>query len=357
MQQDPCWSMWACGVRRAAGGRRRRADSLWGYQCKRMRQRQPLDGPGSEFAELVRVTRSLLEFQGELGLRGLALSADCLLPHRTASTHAQRSEAPANRAGAAAHDRQPAPSGATASRTAAAAPTPVPATTPGLTPARGQRTAAKPAAAPTVVPSLRLLSPELRSVLNDLGECQRCGLSATRTNVVFGAGNATARLMFVGGAPDRDEDLQGEPFVGEPGQLLDRMIQAMGLSRTDVYLAMAIKCRPPRTRPVDAAEVAACEHFVAAQVQAVRPEVIVALGSLAASSLLGGTASIAERRGCWQSYHGVPVMPTYDPVHLLKNAADKRAAWDDLREVMKRLDLQPPGAKAAITAGVVKRST
>lgn len=177
----------------------------------------------------------------------------------------------------------------------------------------------------------------LAQIRETLGVCQRCPLSESRTNIVFGAGSETAKLMFIGEAPGAQEDRQGEPFVGPSGQLLDKMIVAMGVSRDSVYIANVLKCRPPNNRDPKATEVAACEGVLGAQIRRISPSVIVTLGKPAAHLLLKSSASMGALRGTWQSYEGVAVMPTYHPAYLLRDPSKKREAWGDLQQVMARL--------------------
>lgn len=180
---------------------------------------------------------------------------------------------------------------------------------------------------------------DLESVRADLGECTRCKLHETRTNIVFGVGNPRARLMFVGEAPGADEDRKGEPFVGRAGQLLDRIIAAMGLRREDVYIANVLKCRPPNNRNPEPDEVAECRPFLFRQIEAVAPEVIVALGAPAAQTLLDTQAPIGRLRGRYWRVEGIDLMPTYHPAYLLRNPAKKRDVWEDMQQVMERLGL------------------
>ncbi|MEE8408663.1 MAG: uracil-DNA glycosylase, partial [Myxococcota bacterium] len=182
----------------------------------------------------------------------------------------------------------------------------------------------------------------LQQIRDEIGNCTRCKLAHRRTNIVFGVGDPRARLMFVGEAPGRDEDLQGEPFVGAAGKLLDRMIRAMGLERGKVYIANIVKCRPSRNRDPEPEEVDSCEPFLIEQIRAVRPEVIVALGRYAAQTLLRDPTPITRLRGRWREYESIPLMPTYHPAYLLRNAAEKRPVWHDLQQVMTRLGLQNP---------------
>jgi len=161
-----------------------------------------------------------------------------------------------------------------------------------------------------------------------------------RHNIVFGVGNARARLMFVGEAPGEDEDRQGFPFVGKAGQLLTKMIEAMGLKRDDVYICNTVKCRPPNNRNPEPDELDACEPFLKGQLAAVRPEVIVTLGKFAAQSLLREGTPITRLRGNWRQYEGIPVMPTFHPAYLLRSPQEKGKSWADLQEVMKKLGLK-----------------
>jgi DNA polymerase len=177
----------------------------------------------------------------------------------------------------------------------------------------------------------------LTAVREELGDCQRCQLSTTRRQIVFGTGNPKAALMFVGEAPGADEDMQGEPFVGLAGQLLTKMIRAMGYTRTDVYICNIIKCRPPHNRNPEEAEIDACVPFLQKQIAAVAPRVIVALGKFAAQFLCQEETPISRLRGHWKTYCNVPVMPTYHPAYLLRDESKKGEAWSDLKQVMARL--------------------
>jgi DNA polymerase len=178
----------------------------------------------------------------------------------------------------------------------------------------------------------------LAQVREELGDCQRCSLSQERNQIVFGCGDERAELMFVGEAPGAEEDKRGEPFVGAAGQLLDKMIVAMGWTRESVYITNVLKCRPPNNRDPKTEEVAACENFLAQQIQVIQPAVIVTLGKPAAHLLLKTSASMASLRGIWQDYSGIPVMPTYHPAYLLRDPSKKRDVWADLQQVMKRFE-------------------
>lgn len=177
----------------------------------------------------------------------------------------------------------------------------------------------------------------LESIRADLGECRRCALAGGRTNLVYGVGNPEARLVFVGEGPGRDEDIQGEPFVGEAGKLLTKIIEAMGLGRSEVYICNVVKCRPPQNRDPIPAEIEACSQFMLRQVMAIRPKAIVALGKFAAQTLLETRSPISRLRGSFHDFHGIPLMPTYHPAALLRDNSLKRDVWEDMKQVMKLL--------------------
>jgi len=204
--------------------------------------------------------------------------------------------------------------------------------------------AAPPAAAPATPPAaLQAASPDaLRAIRADLGDCRRCKLHAGRMNIVFGVGDPAARLLFVGEGPGADEDQQGEPFVGRAGQLLTKMIEAMGFARSEVYIANVVKCRPPGNRDPEPDEIDACEPFLKSQIAAIRPRVIVALGRFAVQTLLHDTTPISRQRGKWREYQGVKLMPTFHPAYLLRSPAEKKPAWEDLQLVMKEFGKSPP---------------
>ena len=177
--------------------------------------------------------------------------------------------------------------------------------------------------------------PQLREVL---GDCRRCRLSQHRTNIVYGVGNPAADVMFIGEGPGRDEDLQGEPFVGRAGQLLtDIITKGMKLRREDVYIANVVKCRPPQNRDPEPEEVESCEPFLLRQIELVKPRVIVALGKFAAQTLLRSAAPISRLRGQWRDYHGIRLMPTFHPAYLLRNPGDKRLVWEDIKSVLREI--------------------
>jgi uracil-DNA glycosylase len=185
----------------------------------------------------------------------------------------------------------------------------------------------------------------LEGVRAELGDCCRCELGGSRKTLVFGVGNPHARIVFVGEAPGRDEDVKGEPFVGEAGQLLTKIIQAMGFERSDVYICNVLKCRPPGNRDPLPSEVKACAPYMLRQVKAIKPEVIVALGKFASQTLLESKEIISRLRGRFHDYHGIPLMPTFHPSALLRDPSKKREVWDDMQQVMKLLGKELPGKK------------
>lgn len=174
-----------------------------------------------------------------------------------------------------------------------------------------------------------------------LGDCQRCALSQSRKNIVFGDGSPNAELVFVGEAPGYHEDKQGIPFVGDSGNLLNKMIEAMGLQRETVYICNVLKCRPPNNRNPAPDEIQRCSPFLYKQLEAISPRAIVTLGRFASQSLLQTEMSMGKMRGRWHDWRGVPVMPTFHPAYLLRTPEDKRLAWEDLQKVMNMMGLQP----------------
>ena len=172
-------------------------------------------------------------------------------------------------------------------------------------------------------------------------ECRRCPLHTSRKHVVFGAGNPMADLVFVGEAPGREEDLQGQPFVGAAGQLLSRIIKAIGLSREQVYILNVIKCRPPQNRNPSPEEVAACRPIIQAQLACLRPRVICALGTFAAQALLQTEEKISRLRGHFHPLGEAQVMPTFHPAYLLRNPQHKRLVWEDMQCIQRLMGLPP----------------
>ena len=178
----------------------------------------------------------------------------------------------------------------------------------------------------------------LEAVREELGDCRRCKLHSTRTQIVFGSGNPQAKLVFVGEGPGRDEDLQGQPFVGLAGQLLTKIIQAIQLTREEVYIANIIKCRPPGNRNPEPDEISTCEPFLIKQLEVIRPKLICALGTFAAQTLLKTEEKISLLRGRFHQYQGIPLMPTYHPAFLLRNANYKRDVWEDMKKIKREYE-------------------
>ena len=191
------------------------------------------------------------------------------------------------------------------------------------------------AAEPPVVVAPSWLS--LEEIRSELGDCQRCKLHSTRRQIVFGVGSPNADLMFVGEAPGADEDAQGVPFVGRAGQLLTRIIEAIGLRREDVYIANILKCRPPQNRNPEDDEVKSCHPFLLRQIESVKPMIIVTLGKYASQTLLKSTVAISRLRGNFHDYHGTRLMPTFHPSYLLRNRSAKIDVWKDVQKVRETL--------------------
>ena len=185
----------------------------------------------------------------------------------------------------------------------------------------------------------------LAAIREDLGDCTRCKLHTQgRKQIVFGVGNPSADLMFVGEAPGADEDTQGIPFVGRAGQLLTKMIEAMGFSRDEVYIANVLKCRPPGNRNPEPDEIATCEPFLFRQLASVEPKVVIALGAFAARTLLKTDDPISRLRGRVFEYRGAKLIPTFHPSFLLRSPGYKREAWEDLKKALAILGRELPGA-------------
>jgi DNA polymerase len=195
-----------------------------------------------------------------------------------------------------------------------------------------QEPASPPAKAP-VVP----LFPTLAEIREELGDCQRCKLARGRTLIVFGQGSPRADMMFIGEGPGEEEDLQGLPFVGAAGGLLNNLLDKLGLRREEVYITNIVKCRPPGNRDPQEDEVAACLPFLEKQINAVRPRVIVTLGRVASHVLLQTGTPITRLRGRWHRYKKIRVMPTFHPSYLLRNTHERRKTWDDMQQVMEFL--------------------
>jgi uracil-DNA glycosylase len=291
------------------------------------------------YQQLLDATIRHLEELRARGVRFVAASPEALTALR-ATPHAGGTKAPAR---AAAPVSRPAPATPRAPAPPPVAPAP-----------RVERPSVlfetEPAPAPARAAAL---SPEAKAAaFADLRQralaCVKCPhLASSRKNVVFGVGSPDAELMFIGEAPGADEDIQGEPFVGRAGQLLTKIIQAMGLSRDSVYIANILKCRPDTpgqasgNRKPTPEEMQTCIPYLHEQLDLIRPRVIVALGATAVEGLLGKTAGITRLRGHWQTYRGTPLMPTYHPAYLLRNQApaEKRRVWEDMLQVMEKLGL------------------
>jgi DNA polymerase len=289
-------------------------------------ENEPVDP--TEVLALVRAVRDRLAWQARGGVVGLPpapAAAPESAPPRSVSAPAPAPEEPTG----------PPIDGAALVAAALAAidkkspPTPPP-PAPAPAPAQPPPAAAKPTPADG--------ADRLRVIREEIGDCTRCKLSRGRNSIVFGVGSPDAPVVFVGEAPGQEEDLRGEPFVGPAGQLLDRMIVAMGLSRAEVYIANIVKCRPPGNRNPEPDEIAACEPFLVKQLAAIRPRMIVCLGKFAAQTLTRKDAPISALRGRFHSYEGIPLMPTFHPAFLLRNPEAKREVWSDLQQVMKELD-------------------
>ena len=178
---------------------------------------------------------------------------------------------------------------------------------------------------------------QLKKVCQEMANCQLCQLAKTRHNLVFGDGNPNAQIVFVGEAPGADEDQQGLPFVGKAGQLLTKIIEAMGIKRKDVYICNILKCRPPGNRNPLPEEISLCEPFLKKQLQAISPNVICALGTFAAHTLLKTDVPITLLRGRFHTYDGIKLMPTYHPAYLLRSPSAKKPVWEDVQAIMKEI--------------------
>jgi uracil-DNA glycosylase len=190
----------------------------------------------------------------------------------------------------------------------------------------------KPAVATSAPEPAEVLT--LEEIQQEMGDCRRCKLWKSRTRLVFGAGNPQARLMFIGEAPGADEDQQGEPFVGAAGQLLNRLLDKLEISRQEVYITNVVKSHPPGNRNPDAGEITACRPFLLKQIQAIRPKIIVTLGAIATHALLESKSPLNRLRGNWQHWQSIAVMPTFHPSYLLRVPQDRIKTWEDMQQVL-----------------------
>ena len=294
-----------------------------------------------ELLELSRALRATLQVYTASGASALPRATD---PAAAAVLAAWESEGLLNPAAEAPIQQSPSRAVEAAS-TAPAVPTesarPV-----ASAPAPAAAAVARPAEAarPVVIPADpadRLVA--LQVLAERVSGCTACELHSTRTQTVFARGNGSSGLCFVGEGPGADEDAQGFPFVGAAGQLLDRMIQAMGIERDDVYVCNIVKCRPPNNRKPEPTEMATCGAYLTEQLDLVTPQVIVALGATAVQGLLGTTEGITRLRGKWKLYRGrVPVMPTFHPAYLLRTPEAKREVWEDLQAVLRQMGRSAP---------------
>jgi DNA polymerase len=271
----------------------------------------------AELLQLARSARARLETELELGLTGLPVTVAQRVPR--AGTRPTAAPAPAARPPSTPAPRAAEPAAIAEGLSMAIPDAPRPTTT--LGPEERRR--------------------ELRVLAEQAATCNRCVLHEKRTQSVFARGSPDAELVFVGEGPGRDEDIQGLPFVGAAGQLLDKMIAAMGYGRDDVYICNVVKCRPPENRTPRPEEALACSRFLVPQLHAVSPKVIVGLGRCAAQAL-GVAEATGAWRGRWGSFQGIPVLPTYHPAFLLRTPEQKRTVWEDLQLVMARLGKSAP---------------
>jgi len=281
----------------------------------------------AELSEIARAIRAELERHLATGSVGL--------PRSTPADLARAAEVDA----AALPAIEPARSAAQVAAAGPASASPLSALVPAVTPARPAASAPPGPAPPIAVPAeLEARRQRLSVLADDARACARCGLHAGRQQAVFARGTGSVGLCFVGEGPGADEDEQGFPFVGAAGQLLDRMIVAMGLSREEVYVCNIVKCRPPKNRKPEPEEIAACSPYLEEQLALVAPEVIVALGATAVQGLLGTSEGIMRLRGKWKLYRGrIPVMPTFHPAYLLRTPEAKREVWEDLQAVLRQM--------------------
>ena len=287
------------------------------------------DAALDELRFLTRALRAHLEWQVSTGATGLERAPRELpaasAPHAVSAPIASAPIASTVAASAV---------GASAVAASAVAPTPMAAA-----PVASAVASQSPVAGVDAVQRLEVLAEMARA-------CTRCGLCKQRKQAVFARGRGSSGVCFVGEGPGADEDAQGLPFVGKAGQLLDRMIEAMGFDRDEVYVCNVVKCRPPDNRKPEPDEMAACMPYLNEQLELIAPRVVIALGATAVQGLLGTTEGITRMRGKWKSYRGqIDVMPTFHPAYLLRNPAAKREVWEDLQEVLRRIGKSAPARR------------
>jgi uracil-DNA glycosylase family 4 len=297
--------------------------------------------PLAELLEIARDLRTQLEWQvqsGSLGLpRASAEDVARWFP-QIASTEAPSAPAPV-----AVRNDDAARSAATIEAAARSAPVAAAAPSAIAPSASGSVTAPSSRAEGALPPRSVAAHARLAVLADEARACTRCALHVERTQAVFSRGNGSSGLCFIGEGPGADEDVQGYPFVGAAGQLLDKMIEAMGLSRDDVYVCNIVKCRPPKNRKPEPEEMAACLPYLQEQIELLEPAVIVALGATAVQGLLGTTDGITRLRGKWKLYRGrIPIMPTFHPAYLLRTPSAKREVWEDLQAVLAQMGRTVP---------------
>lgn len=279
-----------------------------------------------ELSELLKQTQEYVRYFGELGAETIGAEPATLKASARLSIASAKVEEPGKIATVSPATPRPAAASALVARMA-----PARISAPPPDSLFGELTAP----GPSLPPSMETLEDIWRDIGSD---CTRCALCSGRTQVVNTHGNSKARLMFVGEAPGADEDAQGKPFVGRAGQLLTKMIEAMGLKREEVIIGNVNRCRPPGNRQPTLEEAAICRPFLFREIAAVRPEVIVVMGNTALRNLLEVKAGISSVRGHFRDYQGIKVMPTFHPAYLLRDPSKKRETWEDLKKVMEYLD-------------------
>ncbi len=291
--------------------------------------------PREELAELASAVRAYVEWQADTGAAGFPVEphADPADPAAAPLGDGHKVPVPPTAPTFAAPPWSMAPA-----RSIEAAPSPAVSMAEPVATGRAQAPPPQPPLTPVVGQGADERRTRLALLAEEVRACTRCALHEKRQQTVFSRGDPFAELVFVGEGPGADEDAQGEPFVGPAGQLLDKMVAAMGYRRDQVYIANIVKCRPPSNRKPEPEEMASCMPFLSQQLGFVKPRVLVALGATAVQGLCGTTEGITRLRGKWKLYKGsIPIMPTFHPAYLLRNPAAKREVWSDLQDVMKHL--------------------